>query len=85
MYRGELMEEAPAADFYKTSVHPYTRLLFDSVTAGKNAGEIQVPSTELKGCAFAPRCPLAKDRCRAEHPEIAADTLKNHRIRCFFA
>jgi oligopeptide/dipeptide ABC transporter ATP-binding protein len=35
MYRGELMEEAPAADLYKRGLHPYTELLFSSV-AGAN-------------------------------------------------
>jgi ABC-type oligopeptide transport system ATPase subunit len=30
MYRGELMEEAPAANLYKEALHPYTRLLFSS-------------------------------------------------------
>ena len=28
MYRGELMEEAPAADLYREGIHPYTQLLF---------------------------------------------------------
>ncbi|MDR1144186.1 MAG: ABC transporter ATP-binding protein [Spirochaetaceae bacterium] len=37
MYRGELMEEAPAADLYKTALHPYTRLLFSSAP-GRGAG-----------------------------------------------
>jgi ABC-type oligopeptide transport system ATPase subunit len=32
MYRGELMEEAPAADLYLRGRHPYTELLFSSVT-----------------------------------------------------
>jgi oligopeptide/dipeptide ABC transporter ATP-binding protein len=31
MYRGELMEEAPAQNLWKNSVHPYTGLLFSSV------------------------------------------------------
>jgi len=30
MYRGELMEEAPASDLYREAVHPYTQLLFSS-------------------------------------------------------
>jgi oligopeptide/dipeptide ABC transporter ATP-binding protein len=32
MYRGELMEEAPAADLYRTARHPYTKLLFSAVS-----------------------------------------------------
>jgi oligopeptide/dipeptide ABC transporter ATP-binding protein len=36
MYRGELLEEAAAADLYQTALHPYTRLLFSSA-AGRTA------------------------------------------------
>ncbi|MDR0450706.1 MAG: ABC transporter ATP-binding protein [Treponema sp.] len=32
MYRGELMEEAPAMELYRNARHPYTRLLFSSVS-----------------------------------------------------
>jgi ABC-type oligopeptide transport system ATPase subunit len=35
MYRGELMEEAPAADLYREARHPYTRLLFSSVSGNE--------------------------------------------------
>ncbi|MCL2208868.1 MAG: ABC transporter ATP-binding protein [Treponema sp.] len=30
MYKGELMEEAQAADLYREALHPYTKLLFSS-------------------------------------------------------
>jgi oligopeptide/dipeptide ABC transporter ATP-binding protein len=30
MYRGELMEEAPASNLYREALHPYTQLLFSS-------------------------------------------------------
>jgi oligopeptide/dipeptide ABC transporter ATP-binding protein len=36
MYRGELMEEAPAADLYRTAAHPYTKLLFSSILNREN-------------------------------------------------
>jgi ABC-type oligopeptide transport system ATPase subunit len=39
MYRGELMEEAPAKDLYKNALHPYTKLLFDSVHAREHSAE----------------------------------------------
>jgi oligopeptide/dipeptide ABC transporter ATP-binding protein len=32
MYKGELMEEAPAADLYREGQHPYTKLLFSSAS-----------------------------------------------------
>jgi oligopeptide/dipeptide ABC transporter ATP-binding protein len=80
MYRGCLVEEAPAADLYKTASHPYTRLLFGSIT-----GEVQTPSTDLKGCAFAPRCPLAQEHCRSEIPEFTEVGEGGHRVKCFHA
>jgi oligopeptide/dipeptide ABC transporter ATP-binding protein len=55
MYRGELMEEAPAAELYRSGLHPYTELLFSSVAKGK-AASVQMPvqgpnSTEVPGPA----------------------------------
>jgi oligopeptide/dipeptide ABC transporter ATP-binding protein len=99
MYRGELMEEAAAADLYQTARHPYTRLLFSSAAGpgggageptgrpGALKGEVHTPVTALAGCAFAERCPLADDRCRQEHPAIRDDGPgipgAVHRVRCF--
>jgi oligopeptide/dipeptide ABC transporter ATP-binding protein len=104
MYRGELMEEAAAADLYQTARHPYTRLLFSSVAgpggeAGESGepagrpgalkGEVHTPVTELAGCAFAERCPLADKLCRREHPDIRDDGPGiqgvAHKVRCFKA
>jgi oligopeptide/dipeptide ABC transporter ATP-binding protein len=99
MYRGELMEEAPAADLWKTALHPYTRLLFSSVTGAETdpamtlKGEVKKASVELSCCAFAERCPLAEGSCLREHPPLR-ETLPaaggngppaagRHRIRCF--
>ncbi|MDR1098915.1 MAG: ABC transporter ATP-binding protein, partial [Treponema sp.] len=48
MYRGELMEEAPAAELYKSGLHPYTELLFSSV-AGSAEGGKGGPGTEPAG------------------------------------
>ncbi|MDR2517034.1 MAG: ABC transporter ATP-binding protein [Spirochaetaceae bacterium] len=39
MYRGELVEEAPADNLYQTGRHPYTELLFRSARAGHFAAK----------------------------------------------
>jgi oligopeptide/dipeptide ABC transporter ATP-binding protein len=95
MYRGELMEEAPAGDLFRTGRHPYTRLLFSAVTgveAPSGAAELRKAVTQLAGCAFTDRCPLAEERCFREHPEmrdlggIPGEPQGNHhphRVRCF--
>ncbi|MDR1411279.1 MAG: ABC transporter ATP-binding protein [Spirochaetaceae bacterium] len=84
MYRGELMEEAPAENLCLNAKHPYTRLLFSAVSRGpldgtgeKAAraapaprGEVKAVTMELSGCAFAERCPLAEEECLRERPAM---------------
>ena len=93
MYKGELMEEAPAADLYKEGVHPYTKLLFSSA-AGPENNSINSQKTALRpsgsartypsdfSCSFAPRCSSATERCYKEHPALN-ETEPGHLIRCF--
>ena len=82
MYAGKKVEEASVEALFENPRHPYTRGLMASMPAVISLGarsdvrltEIpgMVPSlTNLPaGCAFAPRCPLAIDRCRAEYPPL---------------
>jgi peptide/nickel transport system ATP-binding protein len=82
MYAGRKVEEASVEALFENPMHPYTRGLMASMPAVISLGaktetrltEIpgMVPSlTNLPpGCAFAPRCPLAIDRCRAEYPPL---------------
>jgi len=90
MYRGEMMEEAPARDLFRSALHPYTKLLFSSVAgtpvetapSPADSGELRTPVTAANGCAFADRCPLAQESCRAERPEYR-EVADGHRVRCF--
>jgi peptide/nickel transport system ATP-binding protein len=82
MYAGKKVEEADVETLFANPLHPYTRGLMASIPAvpslGGNADvrlvEIpgMVPSlTRLpKGCAFAPRCTMAIERCREEYPPL---------------
>jgi len=77
MYAGEVVEEAPVDDFYHAPGHPYSRALLacdpsvlDTTTGrlpaiGGRPPDLAEPPP---GCAFAARCALATDRCRAEPP-----------------
>jgi ABC-type oligopeptide transport system ATPase subunit len=58
MYRGELMEEAPAADLYRCARHPYTRLLFSSAS-GNKAGPAAEAGAAVTGAAAMPDMPAA--------------------------
>lgn len=86
MYRGVLVEEAPAADLYKTALHPYTQLLFEGangIQTRSNAG-VKTVLEEETCCPFAYRCPKATERCRTEMPEFRT-AAGQHNVRCFFA
>ena len=96
MYAGKKVEEASVEALFETPRHPYTRGLMASMPAVISLGsnddvrltEIpgMVPSlTNLPpGCAFAPRCALAIDRCRAEYPPLE-DWGDNHFAACWRA
>jgi len=88
MYRGELMEEARAADLYREALHPYTQLLFSSAagaqisTMDSAPGETRIKILGSEFCSFAPRCPNATERCFCEHPALG-EVSAGHSIRCF--
>lgn len=78
MYLGQLCEVAPVDTIFDTPLHPYTRLLLATIPdvemTGRAtqpvAGEIPNPIDPPSGCAFHPRCPEPKDKCRRESPEL---------------
>ncbi len=76
MYLGRIVEIAPSAEMFRAPLHPYTRMLLDSVPdlamSGRPRkmveGEIPNPIDPPTGCAFHPRCPLVTDRCKRDVP-----------------
>ena len=98
MYAGLKVEEAPVAELFHNPVHPYTRGLINSIprrtVAGRRAdirGKLQeiegiVPSLieEIPGCAFAPRCSFAVERCTRERPALERYG-PNHLAACWEA
>jgi peptide/nickel transport system ATP-binding protein len=95
MYAGKKVEEATVEALFENPRHPYTRGLMASMPevisqdtrADARLTEIpgMVPSlTNLPpGCAFAPRCTLAIDRCRAEYPPL--QDFDGHLAACWRA
>ena len=84
MYRGVLVEEAPAQNLYKEALHPYTKILFDGAVGELTSSNIEVKTTlqAEQCCPFAYRCPKATERCKTELPEFS-DAGEGHRVRCF--
>jgi oligopeptide/dipeptide ABC transporter ATP-binding protein len=91
MYRGKVVENAPVRDLYRRPLHPYTQGLLRSVPSitGRGAkrlstieGSVPRPTTRIRGCAFAPRCPHAMPVCREAVPALAPIEGR-HRAACF--
>ena len=83
MYLGRLCEVAPVDMIFDNPLHPYTRLLLDTIPdvemTGRHtvpvAGEIPNPIDPPSGCAFHPRCPQVSAQCRKAIPQLT--TLVN--------
>ena len=89
MYAGRLVEDGPVASVFQEPRHPYTRGLLGAVprldgprgTLRGIAGSLPGPGDALQGCAFAPRCPVASDRCRAVEP-LRLEATAGHGCAC---
>ena len=77
MYAGQIIERGSLEEIFNTARHPYTEGLFNSLPNIADRKERLKPIPGLmpdptklpKGCAFAPRCPYAKDSCIEKMPE----------------
>jgi peptide/nickel transport system ATP-binding protein len=90
MYAGRIVEAGPAALLFNSPLHPYTRGLLASVPVPGRGGPLAgipgqqpPPGHRGPGCAFAPRCSLVIDPCRARVPEPAA--VAGRTVRCLRA
>ncbi|AEW96329.1 MULTISPECIES: ABC transporter ATP-binding protein [Streptomycetaceae] len=78
MYAGRIVEHAPVHEIYRRPAHPYTKGLLESIPRLDRKGRelyaikglppslLAVPS----GCAFHPRCPLARPVCATDEPPL---------------
>ena len=89
MYAGRLAEEGRTVEVIRNPRHPYTSHL---VTSLPRIGDM-TPKRGLEGappnladppsgCRFHPRCPLAIEACRVEHPPMV-DVAPGHRVACW--
>ncbi len=79
MYAGRLAEVGPVRGLLEEPLHPYTRLLVDSLPSLDRRGEFRgipgLPPSLLEpppGCPFHPRCPEVMERCSESVPALEA-------------
>ena len=92
LYLGSIVEEGPAAEVAGRPMHPYTAALVASVADPDPAARPRAavlrgePASALappRGCAFHPRCPIARPRCSEESPPLA-ELDSGRRAACFY-
>ena len=90
MYAGRIVESGPSALLFGHPLHPYTRGLLASVPVPEGGrllagipGHQPPPGERGRGCAFAPRCGIALDECRARLPEPGL--VAGRTVRCLRA
>jgi peptide/nickel transport system ATP-binding protein len=82
MYAGRRVEVAPVEALFDRPIHPYTRALMKAAPNLADVGSAKTRLAEIpgtvpppwdmpRGCAFAPRCPTAVERCFREEPPLA--------------
>ena len=93
LYLGRLAEIGNLADIYGKPLHPYTQALLEAVpvpdpkfrrTMAMPKGEIPNPINPPSGCRFHPRCPIAKDNCSVDEPELR-ELLPGHMVACHYS
>ena len=93
MFLGKICEYGATKDIYDNPAHPYTRFLLEAVPKPDPdlkkekkqilSGEIPSPVNPPSGCRFHTRCPLKKDICTQETPELRE--VNNRLTACHLA
>lgn len=93
MYLGQIVEEADVQDIFDNPKHPYTLGLIKSIPkidGDRNEhlymikGMVPLLNQIPNGCRFAPRCPYATEKCKAEMPELV-EVSPTQKVRCWKA
>jgi len=91
MYCGKIVEYTSAFTLFTDPKHPYTKGLLESIPSHEEdteenlktiEGTVPSPYEMPTGCAFAPRCPYAKEICSQSMPELEA-IADGRKVRCF--
>ena len=92
MYLGKVAELADKKKLFDDPLHPYTVSLMSAIPEANPEkkkqriilqGDVPSPINPPSGCRFHPRCPIAKEICAREEPQLQ-DVGGGHFVSCFF-
>ncbi|WP_341456936.1 ABC transporter ATP-binding protein [Clostridium chromiireducens] len=90
MYLGNIVELASGKDLFENPLHPYTKMLLESIPVShpklrrktRNLEESEIIFENInKGCKFYNRCTFAKDGCKNKKPNLK-EISEGHFIAC---
>jgi oligopeptide/dipeptide ABC transporter ATP-binding protein len=94
MYAGRIVETAATAEIFQHARHPYTAELLKCIPSLSGPrlerlptlpGQPPRPGDAIQGCAFAPRCARAAERCRVERPLLEdSGNAAARQVACHF-
>jgi len=91
MYAGRVVETGPTDRLLSEPRHPYTKGLIAALPEIEGprrrltpiSGTVCAPDALPKGCAFAPRCPMAYALCGMTTPSLDLLPDAGHAVACF--
>jgi oligopeptide transport system ATP-binding protein len=90
MYMGQVVETCSSEELYQKPLHPYTKVLLNSMpklnsvkqeAVKPTGGEIPSPLNPPSGCRFRTRCPFAMDICAIQQP-VMRQPNAGHGVAC---
>lgn len=92
MYAGEVVESGKTRETINTPLHPYTRMLLESLPSTKHAFRSVLPTIPgmvpdlhqvPPGCLLEPRCRFRQEKCTKQKPQLQQEE-EQRMVRCFY-
>ena len=89
MYAGQIIEEAPTKELFRSPKHPYTQALLNTVPTIRDSAErrlLSIPGIvpesydNIRGCRFADRCRFRRPEC--DQPQEDYQFAEAHTAKC---
>ena len=93
MYLGKMVEIGDSRTITEGPKHPYTQALISAIPipvpgARRDRiileGDVPSPANPPSGCRFHPRCPIARDNCKVDEPQLR-ELAPGHFVSCHYA